>query len=131
MCARSRFTIEELLSGSLRRATSHRGTGVAQPGDASPSRVNPTQAGRSADDSSGFERPVRVMLLDVERHCTFGSSADAFQPVEVGARDGQEVGQELVAQQEGHQAEVEQLGVRRPVVVLLELDPGILQVDDL
>ena len=47
------------------------------------------------------------------------------------ACDGQHVGQQFVTQQERQQAQVEQLGVRRPVVVLLQLHSRVVEVDDL
>ena len=54
-----------------------------------------------------------------------------LEAADVGAGDGQEVGQQLLTEQKRQQSQVEQLGVGRPVVVLLELDARILQVDDL
>ena len=47
------------------------------------------------------------------------------------ACDRQEIAQQLITEEERHEAEVQKLGVRRPVVVLFGLDPGILEVDDL
>jgi hypothetical protein len=42
---------------------------------------------------------------------------------------GQEVGEEIVVQEERQEAEIEQFGVRGTVVVLFKFNPRILQMD--
>ena len=75
-------------------------------------------------------RDPRVRLLDGRSPQHLWLECGPVEPVDVRAGDGQEVGQQFVAEQERHQAEVEQLGVRRAVVVLLQLDPRVVEVHD-
>ena len=49
----------------------------------------------------------------------------------MGTGDGQEVGQQLIPEEKRQEPQVEQLGMRRPVVVLLQLHPGVVEVHDL
>src|ERR1700693_6383034 len=131
MCARNRFTSEELPS-EVPGAAPLRGGGAARSAKASP------LSGNVPRESQGSPRRGCLRLSprrsgDAARsraphHLWFESNP--LEPAEVGAGGGQQVGQQLVTQQERQQTEVEQLRMRRTVVVLFKFHPRVVQMHD-
>ena len=77
-------------------------------------------------DESGVS-PAVVRVLALERHCTVGAMARTSTRSRWRSTSSRMLGDDLVGQQVGLEAEVEELGVGGVEVVLLVLDPRIGQ----
>ena len=64
-----------------------------------------------------------MLVLEVDRPSVFGWKCGPLEAIDVRFSDGERIRRQLVIEQVRHQTEIEQLGVRGPVRVLLELDP--------
>ena len=91
-----------------------------------PDEPEPPVTSDSAAPSEGAvigRSPSRRLVF---RQRTVGRRASRFDPVTVALDDREHRADQRLAQQVGHQAQIEQPGVGGPVVVGLGLDPGVV-----